>query len=56
MNPKNPQFKNLFFGIAGVSALAYAGKAAAEAVKEVQVKNITQKLSLTCKTDLYLLN
>ena len=38
MNPKNPQFKNLFFGIAGISALAYGGKSAAEAVKEVQVK------------------
>ena len=35
MNPQNPQFKNLFFGIAGISALAYGGKSAAEAVKEV---------------------
>lgn len=38
MNPKNPQFKNLFFGIAGISALAYGGKAMTEAVKEVEVK------------------
>ena len=38
MNPNNPQFKNLFFGIAGISALAYGGKAASEAVKEVEVK------------------
>ena len=46
MNPKNPQFKNLFFGIAGVSALAYAGKAAAEAVKEVQVKKYNAEIEL----------
>ena len=46
MNPKNPQFKNLFFGIAGVSALAYGGKAAAEAVKEVQVKKYNAQIEL----------
>ena len=46
MNPKNPQFKNLFFGIAGISALAYGGKAAAEAVKEVQVKKYQAEIEL----------
>ena len=46
MNPKNPQFKNLFFGIAGVSALAYGGKSAAEAVKEVQVKKYNANIEL----------
>ena len=46
MNPKNPQFKNLFFGIAGISALAYAGEAAAEAVKEVQVKKYNAEIEL----------
>lgn len=46
MNPKNPQFKNLFFGIAGISALAYGGKAAAEAVKEVQVKKYNAQIEL----------
>ena len=46
MNPKNPQFKNLFFGIAGVSALAYGGKSAAEAVKEVQVKKYSADIEL----------
>ena len=46
MNPKNPQFKNLFFGIAGISALAYGGKAAAEAVKEVQVKKYSADIEL----------
>ena len=46
MNPKNPQFKNLFLGIAGVSALAYGGKSAAEAVKEVQVKKYSADIEL----------
>ncbi len=46
MNPKNPQFKNLFFGIAGISALAYGGKAATEAVKEVQVKKYSADIEL----------
>ena len=46
MNPKNPQFKNLFFGIAGISALAYGGKAAAEAIKEVQVKKYNAQIEL----------
>ena len=46
MNPKNPQFKNLFFGIAGISALAYGGKAASEAVKEVQVKKYSANIEL----------
>ncbi len=46
MNPKNPQFKNLFFGIAGISALGYSGKAAAEAIKEVQVKKYNADIEL----------
>ena len=46
MNPKNPQFKNLFFGIAGISALAYGGKAAAEAIKDVQVKKYSADIEL----------
>lgn len=46
MNPKNPQFKNLFFGIAGISALAYGGKSLAEAVKEVQVKKYSADIEL----------
>lgn len=46
MNPKNPQFKNLFFGIAGVSALAYGGKSVVEAIKEVQVKKYNAEIEL----------
>ena len=46
MNPKNPQFKNLFFGISTVSALAYCGKVASEAVKDVQVKKYSASVEL----------
>ena len=38
MNPKNPQFRNLFLGITGVSAIGYCGKVGTEAIKEVEVK------------------
>lgn len=46
MNPKNPQFKNLFFGISVVSALAYGGKAVTEAIKEVEVKKYNAQTEL----------
>ena len=46
MNPKNPQFKNLFFGITGISALGYGGKLLSEAVKEVQVKKYNADIEL----------
>ena len=46
MNPKNPQFQNLFFGISGVSALAYCGKTAVEAIKDVQVKKYNADIEL----------
>ncbi len=46
MNPKNPQFKNLFFGISGISALAYGGKTISEAVKDVQVKKYSAEVEL----------
>lgn len=46
MNPKNPQFKNLFFGISGVTALAYGGKTASEAIKDVQVKKYSAEVEL----------
>ena len=36
----------MFFGIAGVSALAYGGKSCAEAVKEVQVKKYSADIEL----------
>lgn len=46
MNPKNPQFKNLFFGISGITALAYGGKTLTEAIKEVQVKKYSAEVEL----------
>lgn len=46
MNPKNPQFKNLFFGISGISALAYGGKTISEAIKDVQVKKYSADVEL----------
>ncbi len=46
MNPKNPQFKNLFLGISGVSALAYGGKTTTEAIKDVQVKKYNAETEL----------
>lgn len=46
MNPKNPQFKNLFFGITGVSALAYCGKTLSEAIKDIQVKKYSADVEL----------
>ncbi len=46
MNPKNPQFKNLFFGITGISALAYGGKTVSEAIKDVQVKKYSADVEL----------
>ena len=46
MNPKNPQFKNLFLGITGVSAIGYCGKAATEAIREVEVKKYNAETEL----------
>lgn len=46
MNPNNPQFKNLFIGISGISALAYGGKTASEAIKDVQVKKYSADVEL----------
>ena len=46
MNPKNPQFKNLFFGISTITALSYGGKTFADAIKEVQVKKYNAEIEL----------
>ena len=46
MNPKNPQFKNLFLGITGISALGYCGKVGTEAVREVEVKKYNADIEL----------
>lgn len=46
LDTSNPLFRNLFFGITGVTALAYGGKALGEAVKDVQVKKINAQTEL----------
>lgn len=46
MNPKNPQFKNLFLGITGISAVGYCGKVVTEALKEVEVKKYNAETEL----------
>jgi len=42
----NPQFKMLFYGITGLTAFSYGGKALGEAVKDVQVKKINAQTEL----------
>lgn len=46
LDTSNPLFKNLFFGITGVTALSYGGKAVGEAIKEVQVKKMNAETEL----------
>jgi len=42
----NPQFKQLFLGITGITAVSYGGKLAGDAIKEVQVKKINAETEL----------
>lgn len=42
----NPQFKQLFFGITGITAISYGGKLLGDALKEVQVKKINAQTEL----------
>ena len=46
LDTDNKQFKQLFFGIAGISAIGYTGKLAGDAIKEVQVKKINAETEL----------
>lgn len=46
LDTANPLFRNLFFGITGITALGYGGKALGEAVKDVQVKKINAQTEL----------
>uniref|UniRef100_UPI004028119E hypothetical protein n=1 Tax=Candidatus Stercorousia sp. TaxID=3048886 RepID=UPI004028119E len=43
LDTNNKQFKQLFFGITGITALSYGGKLAGDAIKEVQVKKLNAK-------------
>ncbi|MDR1168560.1 MAG: hypothetical protein LBK53_06720 [Heliobacteriaceae bacterium] len=40
LNTENRQFKQMFFGITGLSALGYGGKLTTEAIKDVEVKKM----------------
>ena len=40
LDTDNKQFKQLFFGITGLTALSYGGKLTGDAIKEVQVKKL----------------
>ena len=46
LDTKNPYFKQLFFGITGLTAVGYSGKLAGEAIKDVQVKKINADTEL----------
>lgn len=46
LDMENPQFKMLFYGVTGLSALSYGGSALGEAVKDVQVKKINAQTEL----------
>lgn len=40
LDTDNKQFKQLFFGITGITAISYGGKLTGDAIKEVQVKKL----------------
>ena len=46
IDTSNPQFKQLFFGITGITAASYGGKLVGDAIKEVQVKKINAETEL----------
>ncbi len=46
LDTSNPQFKQLFLGITGLTALSYGGKLAGDAIKDVQVKKINAETEL----------
>lgn len=46
LDTSNPQFKQLFFGVTGVTAAGYAGKLYGDAMKDVQVKKINAETEL----------
>ena len=46
LDTANPQFKQLFFGITGLTAIGYGGKLIGDAIKDVQVKKINAETEL----------
>ena len=46
LDTSNPQFKQLFLGITGITAVGYGGMLAGDAIKDVQVKKINAETEL----------
>lgn len=46
LDTENPKFKQLFFGITGLTAIGYGGKLTGDAIKDVQVKKINAQTEL----------
>lgn len=46
IEPDNKQFQQLFYGTTALAAIGYGGKAAGDAIKEVQVKKINAQTEL----------
>ena len=46
LDTSNPQFKQLFLGVTGITAISYGGKLSGDALKEVQVKKINAETEL----------
>jgi len=46
LDTSNPQFKQLFLGVTGITAISYGGKLTGDAIKEVQVKKINAQTEL----------
>ena len=52
LDTDNKQFKQLFFGITGLTALSYGGKLAGDAIKEVQVKKLNAQTEVDLQNKL----
>ena len=46
LDPSNQQFKQLFLGVTGVTAISYLGKIVGDGMKEVEVKKFNAKTEL----------
>lgn len=46
LDTSNPQFRQLFLGVTGITAISYGGKLAGDAIKDVQVKKINAETEL----------
>ncbi len=52
LDTDNKQFKQLFFGITGITALSYGGKLTGDAIKEVQVKKLNAQTEIDLQNKL----